>query len=77
VVMAEDGRVVTDFLLELDPDADPTLDRTERVRTAIGEPAGSTLCRVVAVSAEDMPLTVTGKVRKFLLRQRHLTAAGR
>jgi 3-aminoavenalumate diazotase len=73
VVVAEDGGVVTDILLELDPDADPDIDRTERVRTALGEPAGSTLRRVVAVSTEDMPLTVTGKVRKFLLRQRHLT----
>lgn len=73
VVVAEDGRVVTDILLELDPDADPDIDRTERVRTALGEPAGSTLRRVVAVSTEDMPLTVTGKVRKFLLRQQHLT----
>jgi acyl-coenzyme A synthetase/AMP-(fatty) acid ligase len=69
VVIAENGTVVTDFLLELDPDADPEIDRTERVRTAIGEPAGSTLRRVVAVSIEDIPLTVTGKVRKFLLRQ--------
>ena len=73
VVVAEDGGVVTDILLELDPDADPEIDRTERVRTALGEPAGSTLRRVVAVSTEDIPLTVTGKVRKFMLRQRHLT----
>lgn len=69
------GGVTTDVLLELDPDADLAVDRTERVRTAIGEPAGSTLNRVVAVSADDMPLTVTGKVRKFLLRQRHLARA--
>jgi 3-aminoavenalumate diazotase len=73
VVVAENGAVVTDILLELDLDADPAIDRTERVRTAIGEPAGSTLRRVVSVSTEDMPLTVTGKVRKFMLRQRHLT----
>jgi len=78
VIVAEDGPenrpVTTDVLLELDPDADPSVDRTERVRTAIGEPAGSTLNRVVAVSADDIPLTVTGKVRKFLLRQQHLAS---
>jgi acyl-coenzyme A synthetase/AMP-(fatty) acid ligase len=72
VVVSENGSVTTDILLELDPDADPAIDRTERVRTALGEPAGSTLRRVVAVSTEDIPLTVTGKVRKFMLRQRYL-----
>ncbi|MFD1048063.1 hypothetical protein ACFQ1S_22250 [Kibdelosporangium lantanae] len=29
--------------------------------------------RVVVVRQEDIPLTVTGKVRKFLLRQQHLS----
>jgi len=77
VIVNDGGRVVTDFLLELEPDADPDIDRTERVRAAIGEPAGSTLNRVVAVAAEDMPLTVTGKVRKFLLRQQHLAGAAK
>lgn len=72
VIVAENGRVVTDVLLELESDADPDVDRTERVRTALGEPAGSTLNRVVAVNGQDMPVTVTGKVRKFLLRQAHL-----
>lgn len=71
--------VTTDVLLELHSDADPALDRTERVRTAIGEPAGSTLHRVVSVptdvSTVAIPLTVTGKVRKFMLRQQYL--AGR
>ncbi|HEU5469111.1 MAG TPA: class I adenylate-forming enzyme family protein [Actinophytocola sp.] len=73
VVVSHDDTVITDVLLELHPDADPTVDRTERVRAAIGEPAGSTLNRVTVVSTEEIPLTVTGKVRKFLLRQRHLT----
>jgi len=81
VIVSEDGTdtaghphpsVTTDVLLELDPDADPTVDRTERVRTALGEPAGSTLRRVVAVPADRLPLTATGKVRKVLLRQQHL-----
>jgi acyl-coenzyme A synthetase/AMP-(fatty) acid ligase len=77
VVVSENGSVTTDFLLELDPDADPSIDRTERVRVAIGEPAGSTLRRVVAVSTEDIPVTVTGKVRKVLLRQQYLPELAR
>jgi len=77
VVVTEDGKVTTDFLLELDEGADPEVDRTERVRAAIGEPAGSTLRRVTAVSTSDLPLTVTGKVRKFLLRQQHLAELAR
>jgi acyl-coenzyme A synthetase/AMP-(fatty) acid ligase len=75
VIVSEDGRVTTDVLLELDPTADPEVDRTERVRAALGEAAGATLNRVVSVRAEDMPVTVTGKVRKFLLREKHLTGA--
>lgn len=77
VIVSDDGDVVTDFLLELDPDADPEIDRFDRVRTAIGEPAASTLNRVVSVSTSDVPLTVTGKVRKFMLRQRHLAELAR
>lgn len=73
VIVADGGRVVTDVLLELDPDADPAIDRTDRVRAALGEPAGSTLNRVVVVRPEDIPVTVTGKVRKFMLRERHLS----
>jgi acyl-coenzyme A synthetase/AMP-(fatty) acid ligase len=71
VIVNKDGEVTTDVLLELDPDADPTVDRTERVRTALGEPAGATLRRVIVVDPGELPLTVTGKVRKVLLRQRY------
>lgn len=73
VIVPEDGRIVTDVLLELVSDADPLVDRTEDIRAALGERVGSTLNRVVAVAQEDIPLTVTGKVRKFLLREQHLT----
>jgi len=59
-------------LLELAPGADQATDRTETIRAALGEPVGATLQRVVAVRQEDIPLTVTGKVRKFLLREQHL-----
>lgn len=64
--------VVTDVLLMLTPEADPDLDRTEAIRQALGEPAGSTVRKVVTVPEEEMVLGPTGKVRKFLMRQRHL-----
>jgi len=72
VIVPEDGQIVTDVLLELAPDADPDTDRTEVIRTALGERVGGTLNRVVAVRHEDIPVTVTGKVRKFMLREKHL-----
>jgi hypothetical protein len=49
------------------------------VRAALTEAAAATLRKVVAISEEDLILGPTGKVRKFLMRQRHLaeTAAVR
>lgn len=77
VIRREDGRVITDVLLELRPDADPEADRTEAVRAALGEPVGATLVSVGMIRPEDVPVTVTGKVRKFLLRQRLLAVPSR
>ncbi len=71
VISAEGGRVRTDVMLELDPRADANLDRTEAVRAAVGEPVAGTIERVDLVGQGVLPLTVTGKVRKFLLRQEH------
>ncbi|MGH3759210.1 AMP-binding protein [Actinophytocola sp.] len=68
VITDEDGAVHTDVLLELDPHAEADTDRTEAVRAALGERVGATLRRVGTISQDDVPLTVTGKVRKFLLR---------
>src|SRR5690606_30398341 len=68
----EGGRVVTDVLLMLDPAADPDADRVEAVRDALGEHASRTLRRVVAVPDDEIVIGPTGKVRKFLMRQRHL-----
>jgi acyl-coenzyme A synthetase/AMP-(fatty) acid ligase len=65
--------VVTDVLLILGADADPAADRTAAVRDALGEPAAATLRRLVAVPDNDIVVGPTGKVRKFLMRQRHLT----
>jgi acyl-coenzyme A synthetase/AMP-(fatty) acid ligase len=71
-----DGTVVTDVLLLLDAQADPEADRTEAVRDALGGPAAATLRRIVVVPDDDIVVGPTGKVRKFLMRQRHLAGAG-
>lgn len=73
VIVGGPGGVVTDVLLELAAGADPAEDRTERVRAALGPDVGATLRRVVPVGADDIPVTVTGKVRKVVLRERYLT----
>jgi acyl-coenzyme A synthetase/AMP-(fatty) acid ligase len=68
----EDGAVVTDVLLVLHEGADPALDRDETVRGALGPAAARTLRRIGAVPDDDVPVGPTGKVRKFLMRQRIL-----
>ena len=75
IVKADDGTVTTDVLLELAAGADPDADRTERIRTALGPDVAATLRRIVPVRADDIPVTVTGKVRKVALRERYLTEA--
>ncbi|MFF5174576.1 class I adenylate-forming enzyme family protein [Micromonospora sp. NPDC000089] len=73
VIVRTGDEVVTDVLLELAAGADPALDRTEAVRAALGDDVGATLRRVVPVRSDDIPVTVTGKVRKVALRERYLT----
>jgi acyl-coenzyme A synthetase/AMP-(fatty) acid ligase len=68
----QDGRVVTDVLLMLEPGADPEADRGAAIREALGEPVAATLRRITAADEEDLVVGPTGKVRKFLMRQRHL-----
>jgi acyl-coenzyme A synthetase/AMP-(fatty) acid ligase len=71
VALRQDDRVVTDVLLTLAPDADPEADRTGAVRAALTDPVAATLRRVVVVPDDDIITGPTGKVRKFLMRQRH------
>ncbi|MFD6714607.1 class I adenylate-forming enzyme family protein [Micromonospora chalcea] len=71
----EDGTTVTDVLLLLAEDADPARDRTDRVRAALGPAVAATLRRVVTVPDADVVMGPTGKVRKFLMRQRLLAGA--
>ncbi|MFI6154915.1 class I adenylate-forming enzyme family protein [Kitasatospora sp. NPDC051170] len=75
VVAVRDGdRVVTDVLLILAENAEPGLDRTKAVTAALDEASAATVRQVLVVSGEDIPLGPTGKVRKVLLRERHLGA---
>ncbi|OLB78443.1 MAG: AMP-dependent synthetase [Actinobacteria bacterium 13_2_20CM_2_71_6] len=76
VAVRADGKVVTDVLLQLDADADPEADRTEAVRAALDEHVAATLRRVVVVADDEIVVGPTGKVRKFLMRQRHLAEMG-
>jgi acyl-coenzyme A synthetase/AMP-(fatty) acid ligase len=71
------GKIVTDVFLQLVPDADPSADRSAAIREALGPAAAVTLRRVVPVrdSGTDLVLGPTGKVRKFLMRERHLAGA--
>lgn len=76
VVAGRDGdRVVTDVLLMLEAEADAAADRTEAVREALGPAAAATLRHIVVVPEDEIILGPTGKVRKFLMRQRHLNQA--
>jgi acyl-coenzyme A synthetase/AMP-(fatty) acid ligase len=70
-----DGATVTDVFLQLAPGAREEADRAPEVRQALGEPAAATLRRVVVVRDEDIVTGPTGKVRKFLMRERHLAGA--
>ena len=72
----QDGHVVTDVLLMLEPGADTGADRGAAVREALGGPAAATLRQITVANEEDIVVGPTGKVRKFLMRQRHLATTG-
>jgi acyl-coenzyme A synthetase/AMP-(fatty) acid ligase len=69
------GEVVTDVLLLLGASADPEADRADAVKESLGPAAAATLRRIEIVPDEDITVGPTGKVRKFLMRQKHLQAA--
>ena len=69
------GAIVTDVFLQLAPGAPADADRTAVLKEVLGEPAASTLRRVVAACDDDIVVGPTGKVRKFLMRERHLAGA--
>ena len=72
VAVREGDRVVTDVLLRLHAEADPAADRAKEVTTALHPATAATVRQVLVVDERQIPLGPTGKVRKVLLRQRHL-----
>jgi acyl-CoA synthetase (AMP-forming)/AMP-acid ligase II len=72
----DDGRLVTEVLLVLAPDADPALDRDDEVRAALGEVSAAVPLRIVTIPDDEIVVGPTGKVRKFLMREQLLAAAG-
>jgi acyl-coenzyme A synthetase/AMP-(fatty) acid ligase len=74
---ADDGALVLDVLLALAPHADPAADRDGEVRAALGEAVlpktGAAVPRRIVIVADEQIVTgPTGKVRKFLMRERLL-----
>jgi acyl-CoA synthetase (AMP-forming)/AMP-acid ligase II len=45
------------------------------VKAAVGEEVAAIIRNVTVVGADDVPVTVTGKVRKVALREERLTGA--
>jgi acyl-coenzyme A synthetase/AMP-(fatty) acid ligase len=70
----DDGGLVADVMLVLAPGADPALDRDSDVRAALGEQVAAVLRQIVALSDEEIVMGPTGKVRKFLMRERLLAS---
>jgi acyl-coenzyme A synthetase/AMP-(fatty) acid ligase len=71
----EDDSPVTDVLLILHEGADPADDRSDAVVAALGEAAAPTLRQIEAVPDDGVVFGPTGKVRKFVMRQRILAQA--
>ncbi|WP_117212074.1 class I adenylate-forming enzyme family protein [Allorhizocola rhizosphaerae] len=67
VAVNVDGRVVTDILVLSDSDYDP-----DAVTAALEPHVAATVRKVIRVTDADLVTGPTGKVRKFLMRQRHL-----
>ena len=73
VVAFRDGdRAVADVLLSLVEGADEKRDRRAEVAAALDESAAEALRDVIVVDEGALPLGPTGKVRKVLLRRKHL-----
>ncbi len=75
VAGARDGEVVTDVLLMLESGDEKSPEREAAIRAALGPAAAATLRGIVVVPESDIVFGPTGKVRKFLMRQRHLATA--
>jgi hypothetical protein len=54
--------------------ADPALDRDGEVRAALGRVVAAVPLRVVTIPDDGVVIGPTGKVRKFLMRERLLAS---
>ncbi len=72
----EDGQPLIEVLLLLAADADPARDREDEIREILGQVAVSLPVRVVAIPDDGIVVGPTGKVRKFLMRERMLAEKG-
>ena len=78
VALRDGDKVVSDLLLQLAQGADRARDdeRFKEVVAALDDHVAATVRDVIVVDDDRIPLGPTGKVRKFLLRQRHLDKHG-
>ena len=74
IITPDHGKYVADVLLELTSDAEP-IDRTAAVKSAVGEEVAAIIRKVTVIGSDEVPVTVTGKVRKVALRETRLTGA--
>jgi acyl-coenzyme A synthetase/AMP-(fatty) acid ligase len=74
IITQDNGQYVADVLLELTPAAADE-DRTEAVKAAVGDEVAAIVRKVTVVGADQVPVTVTGKVRKVALREERMTGA--
>jgi acyl-coenzyme A synthetase/AMP-(fatty) acid ligase len=68
----DDGKLIIEVLLLLTADADADRDRDGEIGTALGAAAGALPRTIVTVPDDEIVMGPTGKVRKFLMRQRLL-----
>ncbi len=73
IITQENDHFVTDILLELPTNAPPIKDRDDRILRAVGQEVATTLRRITVIGEDEVPVTVTGKVRKVALRQERLS----
>ncbi len=75
VISREGEQVVTDVLLDLDPNADVELPALrEQILLALGPATAATVRQVSVASAADVPKGATGKVRKAVLREQRFAS---
>jgi acyl-CoA synthetase (AMP-forming)/AMP-acid ligase II len=72
----DDGKLAAEVLLLLAADADPARDREGEVRAALGEVSAAVPLRIVTIPDDEIVVGPTGKVRKFLMRERLLASTG-